>query len=104
MFAVVSIAGFQERVREGDTLQVPLLDAKKDATVTFNDVLLIVKDGGDMVLGKPLVAGAAVEAKIIGDGRSDKIRVYKMRRRKRYQRTKGHRQGYTEIKIVKIKA
>lgn len=102
MFAVVSIAGFQERVREGDTLSVPLLPSGKNETVTFKEVLLLLKEGGDVVLGKPFIAGATVEAKILDHGRGEKIRVYKMRRRKRYQRTHGHRQWYTKIQITKI--
>ena len=104
MFAVVSIAGFQERVAEGDTLDVPLLGSEQGKTVTFKDVLLLAKDGGDLVLGKPFVTGATVEAKVLGDGRTDKIRVYRMRRRKRFQKTRGHRQGFTKIQITKITA
>ena len=104
MFAVVSIAGFQERVSEGDTLDVPLLDSEKGKTVTFKDVLLLAKEGGDVVLGKPFVAGASVEAKILDEGRTDKVIVYRMRRRKRFQRRKGHRQGFMKIQITKITA
>lgn len=102
MFAVVSIAGFQERVKEGDTLSVPLLESTKGDSVTFKDVLLLSKEGGEVVIGKPLVAGASVEAKILEHGRDDKIRVYRMRRRKRFQKTRGHRQDYTKIQITKI--
>ncbi len=102
MFAVVTIAGFQERVQEGDTLDVPLQDAKKGDTLTFTDVMLLTKDGGELMLGKPFVAGVSVQAEVVEHGRGDKIRVYRMRRRKRFQKTKGHRQDFTTIKITKI--
>jgi len=102
VFAVVTIAGFQERVREGDMLHVPLLQSGKGDTVVFKDVLLLTKDGGEVVLGKPLVSGATVEATILEHGRDDKIRVYRMRRRKRFQKVRGHRQDYTKIRITKI--
>lgn len=104
MFAVVNIAGFQERVAEGDLLEVPLLDAKEGATVTFDDVLLLAKSDDDVTVGTPLVSGASVQAKVIGHGQGDKIRVFKMKRRKRYRRVHGHRQDYTEIEITKIQA
>lgn len=102
MFAVVTIAGFQEKVQEGDTLRVPLLDAEEGKTVTFKDVLLIAKSDDDVTVGTPTVSGAVVEAKVVGHGREDKIRVSKMRRRKRYRRVHGHRQDYTDIEVTKI--
>ncbi len=101
MFAIVSIAGFQEKVAQGDTLKVPLLDAEPGKTVTFDQVLLLV-NGEAVTFGSPTVAGASVEAEVVSHGRGDKIRVVKFKRRKRYSRTKGHRQDFTEIKITKI--
>jgi large subunit ribosomal protein L21 len=103
MFAVVTIAGTQEKVSEGDVLQVPHLEAKAGETVTFGDVLLVVK-GEDVSIGSPTVAGASVEAKVLEHGRSEKVRVVKFKRRKRYSRTKGHRQEYTEVEVTKITA
>lgn len=103
MFAVVSIAGFQEKVQVGDTLQVPLQDAKEKDKLTFGDVLMVVSDAGELTLGSPMVKGATVEAEVVGHGRQDKITVFKFRRRKRYMRTKGHKQDYTTIKINGIK-
>ncbi len=102
MFAIVDIAGFQEKVQEGDLLQVPTLDAKEGATVTFDQVLLLAKGEDNVMVGQPTVSGVMVEAKVLGHGRDDKIRVVKMRRRKRYRRVHGHRQAYTEIEIMKI--
>lgn len=101
MFAVVTIAGFQEMVKEGDTLTVPLQDAAEGATVTFKDVLMISKDG-DVTLGTPHVSGASVEVKVLSHGRDPKIRVVKFRRRKRYLRTHGHKQDHTKVEVTKI--
>ena len=104
MFAVVKIAGFQEKVEEGMKLKVPSLDAEPGATVTFKDVLLTQKGEGDIAVGTPVLSGASVTAKVLAHGKGDKVRVYKMRRRKRYRRLHGHRQGFTEIEISKITA
>lgn len=104
VFVIVDIAGFQEKVAEGDSLQVPTLDAEEGKTVTFDKVLLVAKSDDDVKIGEPYVAGAKVEVKVLGHGRSDKIRVFKMKRRKRYRNTQGHRQGYTNIEVSKIVA
>ncbi|MDO8468363.1 MAG: 50S ribosomal protein L21 [Candidatus Peribacter sp.] len=104
MFAVVKIAGFQEKVEEGMKLKVPTLDAEPGAIVTFKDVLLTAKTEDDVSVGTPILSGASVEAKVLAHGQGDKIRVYKMRRRKRYRRLHGHRQGFTEIEVTKISA
>jgi large subunit ribosomal protein L21 len=105
MFAIVTIAGFQEKVSEGLVLKVPSLEGDEGSTVQFDQVLMISKDGSSAVLGKPTVAGASVSAKIIRHGRGDKIVVRKFKRRKRYHKTlRGHRQNFTEIEITGIKA
>lgn len=104
MFAIVDIAGFQEKVEEGAKLRVPTLSEKEGGTVTFDKVLLIAKSDSDITIGTPTVSGASVEAKVLAHGNGDKIRVFKMKRRKRYRRDHGHRQGYSDIEIVKIKA
>ncbi|MFA7682212.1 MAG: 50S ribosomal protein L21 [Candidatus Peribacteraceae bacterium] len=103
MFAIVDIAGFQEKVSEGDALRVPLLDAEPGKTVVFEKVLLLAKSDTDVTIGTPTVSGVSVEVKVIEHGRGDKIRVSKMRRRKRYRRVHGHRQDYTDIEVTKIK-
>ena len=103
MFAIVDIAGFQEKVSEGMKLKVPLLSEKEGGKVVFDKVLLVVKSDSDIALGKPHVAGASVEAKVLGHGRHEKVRVYKMRRRKRYRRTHGHKQDFTEVEVLTIK-
>ena len=102
MFAIVNIAGFQQKVSEGDTLTVPLLDTEADKKVTFSEVLAFTDDEGAFLFGAPFLAGASVEATVLEHGRDRKIRIFKMRRRKRYMRTQGHRQHFTKIKIGKI--
>ena len=103
MFAFVEIAGFQEKVEKGMKLKVPSLGAKAGDTVTFEKVLLVSSDGSDAVIGKPYVAGAKVQAKVLMHGQADKIVVRKFKRRKRYHKTlRGHRQGFTEIEITGV--
>lgn len=102
MFAIVDIAGFQEKVQVGDTLTVPLLDAEESKNMVFANVFLVSKDGEDVTVGTPFVDGASVEVKILAHGRDKKIRVFKMRRRKRYMRVKGHKQLHTKIEVMKI--
>ena len=104
MFAIVDIAGFQEKVTEGDALRVPLLDAEPGKNIKFEKVYLLAKSDDDVSIGMPYVSGVSVEAKVVEHGKSDKIRVLKMKRRKRYRRTHGHRQDYTDIEVTKIKA
>lgn len=104
MFAVVDIAGFQEKVEEGMKLNVPLLDAESGAKVVFDKVYLIAKSDEDVTVGKPFVSGASVEVTVLNHDRAEKIRVFKMRRRKRYRRVHGHRQDFTQVEVVKISA
>ncbi|HCL29060.1 MAG TPA: 50S ribosomal protein L21 [Candidatus Latescibacteria bacterium] len=103
MYAVVDIAGQQFQVEEGAVVRVPLLDLEEGVKQTFSDVLL-VRSETDTLVGSPHVAGASVEATVVGHGRGDKIIVFKMKRRKNYRRRNGHRQEFTEIKIDGIVA
>lgn len=103
MFAIVDIAGFQEKVEKGMKLRVPLLSSEAGKSLKFEKVLLIV-DGNNVNVGTPIVSGASVEAKVLSHGKGDKIRIQKFKRRKRYRRVKGHRQDYTEVEVVKITA
>ena len=103
-FAVVDIAGFQEKVSKGSKLKVPVLKEKKEGdTVTFENVMIFAKSEKDVSVGKPYVKGASVEAKITGSGRAPKIRVFKMKHRKRTRKTQGHRQNFMEIEVTKVK-
>ncbi|HEY4294214.1 50S ribosomal protein L21 [Luteibacter sp.] len=102
-YAVIKTGGKQYRVMAGEVLRVELLNAEVDATIQFDQVLL-VGEGESITVGAPLVAGATVSAKVRAHGRADKIRIVKFRRRKHYKRTQGHRQHYTEIEITGINA
>lgn len=97
MKAVIKTGGKQYYVEEGSVLYLEKLDAAVDSTITFDEVLMI---GG--VTGTPLVKGAKVEAKVLKQGKSKKIKVYKYRQKKKYRRTQGHRQPYTKVEITKL--
>ena len=100
MYAVIRTGGKQYRVSEGDRLRIEKLPGDVGSTVAFTDVLMV---GGDKVtIGKPVVAGAKVNAEIVAQDRGKKIIVFKMRRRKNYRRKRGHRQWYTEVKVTGI--
>ena len=102
MYAVIKTGGKQYRVSTGDKLRVEKLPGNVGDAVTFDQVLLV---GGEALkLGKPLVGGAKVEAKITGQGLGKKLVVFKFRRRKNYRRKNGHRQPYTALEIVNIVA
>jgi large subunit ribosomal protein L21 len=102
MYAVIKTGGKQYRVSQGDKLRVEKLPGNVGDAVTFDQVLLV---GGEALkLGKPLVGGAKVEAKITGQGLGKKLVVFKFRRRKNYRRKNGHRQPYTALEIVNIVA
>ena len=101
MYAVFRTGGKQYRASQGDRLRVERLEVEEGATVEFDQVLL-VGEGADVKLGKPLVEGGAVKATVKTQGRHPKIKVLKFKRRKNYLRVKGHRQGYTEVVITSI--
>jgi large subunit ribosomal protein L21 len=102
-FAIVAIAGVQEKASPGARLRVPRLKGGKEGdSVTFDQVLLLRRDGEDAQVGTPFVKGARIEAKILGNGRGEKIRVFTMKHRKRHRRTQGHRQGFTDIEVTGI--
>ncbi len=101
MYAVIQTGGKQHRVVEGETLKVELLKAEVGASITFDDVLMLV-NGESIQIGAPVVAGATVTAEVVSHGRHDKIRIVKMRRRKHYRKQQGHRQWFTELKITAI--
>ncbi|MBI3332438.1 50S ribosomal protein L21 [Candidatus Peregrinibacteria bacterium] len=101
MFAIVDIAGFQEKVAQGDTLEVPRIVSKDGQKLTLDRVLLVV-NGDNITFGMPLLSGATVEAEILGNTRGEKIRVVKAHKRKRYRRVHGHRQQMMKIQIGKI--
>jgi large subunit ribosomal protein L21 len=103
MYAVISSGGKQYKVAAGEKIKVELLPADVGQEVVIDQVLA-VGQGGDLRVGVPLVAGASVKATVVAHGRHDKVRIFKMRRRKHYQRHGGHRQGYTELQINAVDA
>ncbi len=101
MYAIIKTGGKQYRVSAGEKIKVETIPADVGAEIALDQVLLMA-DGDAVTLGNPLVAGASVKAKVIGHGRGDKIDIFKMRRRKHYRKSQGHRQNYTEIEILAI--
>ena len=102
MFAIVDTGGRQEKVTEGAVVVVDRLGADAGSEVTF-DKVLIVETGDNVVVGTPYVAGAAVTGVVLEETRGKKIRVFKMKRRKQYRRTKGHRSHQTRVQVKSIK-
>ena len=101
MFAVVKTGGKQYRLSVGEKLKIEQIAAEPGQVVALAEVLA-VGSGETITLGTPVVAGASVHATVLSHGRGDKVRIFKMRRRKHYQKRQGHRQWYTEIFISEI--
>ena len=101
MYAVVSSGGKQYRVEKGEVLKVEKLPGDVGASVSFDQVLMF-SDGEDVRIGTPVLGDVAVTGRIVEQGKSRKIVVFKYKRRKRYRRKQGHRQPYTAIKIDHI--
>jgi large subunit ribosomal protein L21 len=101
MFAIIKSGGKQYRVSPGDKLKVEHIAADVGAKLELGSVLL-TSDGTDIKAGAPFVDGATIKATVVAHGRGEKVKVFKMRRRKNYRRTHGHRQSYTEIQIDSI--
>jgi large subunit ribosomal protein L21 len=101
MYAVIRTGGKQYRVAAGDKLKVEKLPAEVGAEVTLEQVLAL-GEGESLKIGAPLVAGAAVKATVVSHGLGEKVRIFKLRRRKHYTKSQGHRQPYTEIEITGI--
>jgi len=103
MYAVIKTGGKQYRVVAGDKLKVERLTAEPGAEVVL-DKVLAVGEGESLKIGKPLVSGASVKATVVAHGLGDKVRIFKLRRRKHYKKSQGHRQPYTELQITGISA
>ena len=103
MYAVIKTGGKQYRVVAGQKLKIEQIAADIGQQITLTEVLA-VGSGESLVVGAPLVSGASVVAKVLSQGRHDKVRIFKMRRRKHYQKRQGHRQNYTEIQIETVNA
>jgi large subunit ribosomal protein L21 len=103
MYAVIKTGGKQYRVKSGESLRVETVGAEVGKPVVFDQVLA-VGEGDSLKVGSPLVAGAQVKATVVSLGRGDKVKIFKMRRRKHYQKTQGHRQSYAEVRVDEIVA
>lgn len=101
--AIIVTGGKQYRVAEGDVIFVEKLDVEAGETVKFDRVLAVI-DEDKAVFGAPVVENAVVSGNVVKNGKSKKIRVYKMKPKKGYRRTQGHRQPYTKVEITKIEA
>jgi large subunit ribosomal protein L21 len=103
MYAVIQTGGKQYRVSAGAKLKIESIPADVGQEIVLDQVLLVA-DGDALKMGAPLVAGARVKARVLKQGRGEKVRIFKMKRRKHYRRSQGHRQNYTEIEILGIAA
>ena len=101
MYAVIKTGGKQYKVAAGEKLKVEQMPADIGAEITIDQVLA-VGAGDQIAVGTPLVAGATVSVTVVSHGRHDKVRIFKMRRRKHYQKHGGHRQNYTELQISAV--
>ena len=101
MYAVIKTGGKQYRVQQGDVIFVEKIDSQADEAVTFEEVLL-VNDGDQTKIGAPIVAGAKVEGKVLGQVKGQKIVVYKYKAKKNERKKQGHRQPYTKVEITAI--
>ena len=102
MYAIIRTGGKQYRVSEGETIYVERLPQGAGETVTLAEVLLVGGGDGGPKVGAPLVGGATVAATVMEQGRDQKVRVFKYKKRKHYRRTRGHRQPYTALRIDRI--
>lgn len=103
MYAVIKTGGKQYRVAAGQKIKVEQISADIGQAITLDQVLS-VGEGETLKIGTPLVDGATVTATVLAQGRHDKVHIFKMRRRKHYQKRQGHRQNYTELRIEAISA
>ena len=104
MYAIMQSGGKQHTVKVGDFVELEKIEGEIGAEVVFDTVLAVGEEGGKLNIGTPVVAGAAVKAEIVDQFRGKKIVVFKMKRRKSYRRTQGHRQSLTRVKITAINA
>jgi len=102
MYAVIKSGGKQYKVAAGEKLKIEQIPTQVGEKISLDQVL-IVSQGDKVSVGSPLVNGAVVSATVLGHGRADKVKIFKMRRRKHYQKRQGHRQNFTEVMIDEIK-
>jgi large subunit ribosomal protein L21 len=102
VFAIIQTGGRQVRVDPGAVLTVDRVDAEVGKEITFDQVLFLEKDGGEMLAGAPFVANARVVGIVDGESRGPKIVVFKKKRRKGFRKTRGHRSTYTRVRVTDI--
>ncbi|CUT17572.1 MULTISPECIES: 50S ribosomal protein L21 [Candidatus Ichthyocystis] len=102
MYAVLKTGGKQYRVSVGDVLRVEQLDAEVGSEVGFDEVLLVKRSEKEIDVGRPFLENVLIKGTVVSAGRAGKLRIFKMRRRKHYQKRQGHRQNYTEVRIDSI--
>jgi len=100
-YAVIQAGGNQVKVAAGESVRLEKLAGEAGAEVVFDKVLLLAA-GGEVAVGNPFVAGASVKAEIVKHGRGKKLRIYRYKRKKGYQRTLGHRQDFTVVRVKEI--
>jgi len=103
MYAVIKTGGKQYRVAAGEKIKVEQIAADVGQELVLDQVLA-VGNGSEIKIGTPLVSGASVTVTVVAHGRHDKVHIFKMRRRKHYQKRQGHRQNFTELQIAAISA
>ncbi len=103
MFVIAKIAGKQYKIQKGDILKVDKLKEAKEGDKVKIDEVLLKSDGSKTDIGTPYISGSSVELKVVEHGKMDKIKVFKKKAKKRYERTYGHRQQYTEVEVVVVK-
>jgi large subunit ribosomal protein L21 len=103
VYAVIKTGGKQHKVTEGEVLKIEKIDAEVGAEITFDEVMMVKKDE-QVTIGQPYVENASVTAEVVEQGKGDKVIVFKYKRKKNYQRKKGHRQLYTAVRIKAIAA
>ncbi len=103
MYAIIQTGSKQYTVKPGDIVEIEKMDAKVGDAISFADVLAIGEEGGKLNVGTPRIEGAEVSGKVLDQFRGKKVVVFKMKRRKGYRRTQGHRQSITRVEISEIK-
>lgn len=102
MFAIIQAGSRQVKVNPGSVVTLDRVDAEVGKEITFDQVLFLEKDGGEMLAGAPFVANAKVVAVVDGETRGPKIRVFRKKRRKGFRKTRGHRSTYTRVRVTDI--
>ncbi|PIZ73628.1 50S ribosomal protein L21 [Candidatus Peregrinibacteria bacterium CG_4_10_14_0_2_um_filter_43_11] len=103
MFAIIEIAGHQHKVAQGDILEIEKLKDYEDGDKVVADAVLLKSDDKKVEIGTPYLEDSKVEFKVLEGGRGEKIRIFKKKPKKRFERTQGHRQSYTKIEILSVK-